>query len=854
MSAATDAAIPGGKRGGGAPAAGGGGIVEGAPREAMDPEPAPDPRRLDPFTVGDWLAEPKACRLSRGDVVVKLRPQLMDLLVCLARRAGEIVLKDEILAEVWASQYIAESGLSRCVAELRQSLGDEAHEPRFIETIPKRGYRLLAPVAWLPPPARVDPAAAAGVPGAGAGAPEAAPAPAVAGEAAPVTASIAAPVAVPDAEPDARRVWFRSHARQSLALAGVVVAVAALTVTAVLSMGGWGGGPVVTERDTILLADVVNTTGDRVFDDTLRLALGVNLGQAPFVRLLPREAVRAAMARSGRPPDGPVTGAVALDVCRREGAAVVLGTSIARIGSRYSVGLEAIACESGEDVWRTIEQAADKDRVLDALERAATSARRILGETRESMRRHSVPLIRATTPSLDALKALSLGDESRDNGRLDEALTFYRQATELDPQFALAWARFGIGSSNVGRPEEAVPALTRAYALADRVSPPERFYITAHYQRNVAGDIDGALETYRAWRRLYPGSLVPPTNTANILAMVKGDYAAAVPEAEEAVRLAPLSSVASSILAIVYNGAGRPQDARALLDRLIARGVHDRIISGLRLEAALMDGDAAAIDREIRWAGGQPVAETNALLFRASHEVAQGRLAAARPLWTAALARASSLGAGRRVAEVQVFVARAHAVVGDVAAARRALDGALAADRSPWTLIQASVVAALLGDGPRVRALIDEAEGRPENDPAVLQTWLTVARALVAARSGQADEALTQLQPVARVERGLMFRLLPLYARGLVERAAGRPAEAAATFARLTDLRAIEPTGPWVALATLERARALRDAGDRAASLSAYEAFLASWAGADADAPPLTAARREYAALTAQAR
>jgi DNA-binding winged helix-turn-helix (wHTH) protein/tetratricopeptide (TPR) repeat protein len=809
----------------------------------MDPEPAPDPRRLDPFTVGGWLAEPKACRLSRGDTVVKLRPQLMDLLVCLARRAGEIVLKDEILAEVWASQYIAESGLSRCVAELRQSLGDEAHEPRFIETIPKRGYRLLAPVAWLPPAVRVAPAAAAGAPGAGA--PETAPAPAVAGEAAPIAAPVAAP---------ARRARLRPITRQSLALAGVVVAVAALTMTAVLSMGGWGGGPMVTERDTVLLADVVNTTGDRVFDDTLRLALGVSLGQAPFVRLLPREAVRGAMTRAGRPADGPVTGAAALDVCRREGAAVVLGTSIARIGSRYSVGLEAVACESGEEVWRTIEQAGDKDQVLDALERAATSARQILGETRESLRRHSVPLIQATTPSLDALKALSLGDDSRDHGRLDEALAFYRQATQLDPQFALAWARFGIGSANVGRPEDSLPAITRAYALADRVSPPERFYITAHYQRNVAGDIDGALETYRAWRRLYPGSLVPPTNIGNILTLVKGDYAAAVPEAEEAVRLAPLSSVAASILALAYRGAGRAQDSRELLDRLIARGVHDRIVGGLRIEAALGDGDAATIAREAQWAKGQPLAEIMLLQFRASDAVAHGRLAAARPLWAAVVERASSLGSGMRLAETELFAARALAVVGDRAAARATLDRALAADRSPWTLVQAAVVAAFLDDAARVRALLGQAEGRPVNDPAVVRMWGHVARALAAARTGEVDEALALLQPVTGVERGMMFRLIPLYVRGLAERAAGRPAEAAVTFARLTDLRAIEPTAPWVALAVLERARALREADDRAGSLAAYDAFLANWAGADADAPPLIAARREREALAAQAR
>jgi DNA-binding winged helix-turn-helix (wHTH) protein/tetratricopeptide (TPR) repeat protein len=807
-------------------------VVPGLPAEA---------RHLRPFTVGGWRVEPKACRLARAETTVRLRPQLMDLLVCLARRAGDIVLKEEILAEVWAAQYIAESGLSRCIAELRQALGDDAHVPRFIETIPKRGYRLVADVAWpdeLAPDERTPGATVAG------GAPDT------------TDAAAASVVRHGDAAGPARARGDGTGTtrRRSAALASVVVGAGALTAVAMLSMGGWGGRRVSTDRATVLVADVVNTTGDKVFDDTLRLAVGVNIGQAPFVRLLPREAVRGALVRAGRPPDGPVAGAVALDVCRREGADIVLGPSIARLGSTFTVGLEAVACESGEEIWRTLEQASGRDDVLRALERTATSARRMLGETRESLIRHSVPLERATTPSLDALKALSLGDDSRDHGRLDEALAFYKQATDLDPRFALAWARLGIGSANVGRPEEAWPAISRAYALVDRVSPPERFYISAHYQRNVAGDIDAALETYRAWRRLYPGSLVPPTNIANILVMVLGDYPAAVREAEDALRLAPFSSVAGYILNLAYRGAGRADEARALLDKLIASGVHDRLVNGLRLETALMDGDAATVDREMRRAGGQPSAEVAALVFRASDAVAHGRVAEAAPLWRAAFARAAGMGTGLRVAEAQLFAARALAVVGESSAARQALEASLAADRSPWTLVHAAVAAALLGDGPRVRTLLAAADGRPENDPGVLRTWAAAARALAAAQAGSAEEAAARWQSVARFERGALFYLLPLYMRGSIERAGGRSWEAAATFARLEALRAVQPTAPWVALATLERARALRDAGDSRGSLAAYDEFLRHWAGADATALPLVAARREREALSALVR
>jgi DNA-binding winged helix-turn-helix (wHTH) protein len=244
----------------------------------MAPDASPDVVRLTPFTVGDWLVEPKACRISRGDTVVKLRPQLTDLLVCLARRAGEIVLKDEILAEVWPGQYIAESGLSRCVAELRQSLEDHPHEPHFIETFPKRGYRLIAPVVWLE---RTEGAHIAIEEAAGAG---------VAAEAA--AARTTAPA---DAERGRRPGTWRPH-RLWLSVAAGLLVIGVIGVPLLLRPPATA----LTERDTVLLADVMNATRDEVFDETLRLALAVNLEQTPFLRILPREAVRAAVGRTGR--------------------------------------------------------------------------------------------------------------------------------------------------------------------------------------------------------------------------------------------------------------------------------------------------------------------------------------------------------------------------------------------------------------------------------------------------------------------------------------------------------------------------------------------------------------------------
>ncbi len=805
----------------------------------------PDVPRLASFTVGDWLIEPKACRVSRGGTVVKLRPQLVDLLICLARRAGEIVLRDEILAEVWPGQYVAESGLSRCVAELRQILKDDAQEPRFIETFPKRGYRLVAPVVWQETAGRADAGADADPP-------------------VPVTLTPETPVqAVPEpatslgdeapGEPDAASVdergkggaaGFRRRGVFAAAalglLASVAVAVVVLTRTPASAL---------TERDTVLLADVRNSTDDVVFDDALRLALAVNLEQAPFLRILPRDVVRAASLRAGRRADEPVIGPLALDVCRREGAAVVLGGSIAPLGRRYAVGIEAVACATGEEIGRALEQAENKEAVLEALERAATRIRRDLGESRESLQRHNAPLVRATTPSLEALRALSLGDHHRDHARIDEALALYRQATELDPDFALAWARLAAAAALVGRADEAIPALRRAYELRERASAPERFYIAAHYYRVVEADPEKAIETYRAWQQMYPGSAVPPTNLASILTSWMGEYDAALPYAREGVRLAPYSSLAASNLVFACLGAGRMAEARTALAEAVSRSQDDSLTHQSQLMLALASDDRAALEREIRWATGVPGRELIGLRLRASAAMANGRLREGRALWADAVAKARGIGPAALVAQVHLDQAEAEALVGDVREARAAAAAGLAADRRTAALLSSALVQALAGDTDPAKASFGEALRQGIPDAVLQRVWVPVVLALNTAGEGRAGEAIAILLPVGRFERGRAFGLIPLGVRAIIARMAGRSADAVAAFEALVRLRAVVPGSAWVPFARLGLARALRESGDTARSVAAYDDFLASWGDADPDAPLLGAVRRERDAV-----
>lgn len=805
----------------------------------MPLSPAPDVPRLSPFKVGDWLIEPKPCHATHGDTVVKLRPQLVDVLVCLARRAGKIVLKDEILAEVWSGQFVAESGLSRCIAELRQVLHDDAQGPRYIETIPKRGYRLVAPVVWVqedPPETVVEPA------------PErvAEPEPALSSSREPGPSPAGAEASAPAT--GVEQVNHHGHHRAWRRAAWVALAIA-MVVTGVTMVGRLVRSPamLLTERDAVLLADVTNTTRDPVFDGTLRLALAVALEQTPFLRILPDGDVRATVARMGQPPDTRVVGPVALDVCRREGGAVLLAASIAPIGSRYAVGIEAIACGSGDTVARALVEADGKERVLGALAGAVTRIRQKLGESRDSLSQHEVPLERATTPSLEALKALTLGDRSRDQGRLADALTLYRQATELDPLFALAWARRGAVARNLNMRDEMLPAYRRAYDLRDRVSPPERFYIEAHYV--VDEDPEKAIEIFRAWKRMYPGSYIPPNNLAALLAGQMGRYDEALTDAREAVRLAPGSPMAYRTLALSCLGTGRHDEARQVLAAATARGIDDLNMHRLKLTMALLDGGRAALER-LASRPGDPMADLDTLRVRASAAMAEGRLREARRIWSEAVQRASDAGHGGRLVEIRLFQAQAEALLGDRRAARAVLQTVLSADRTPVTLVTAAVVYALMDEPTRARPLLDEIARQRGSDPFLVRVWLPSARALVEAVEGQTDAATATWQPAARFARGSDLALAPIGVGALIDMYAHRPASAATAFSDLIRLHAIEPASPWVAFARLGRARALRDSGDTAGSLEAYDTFLDSWKEADPEAPLLAAARRERAAVT----
>ena len=349
----------------------------------------------------------------------------------------------------------------------------------------------------------------------------------------------------------------------------------------------------------MVLADVVNLTGDPAFDDTLRAALAVAIRQSPYLNVVPEVRVRETLRLMGRPAEARLNADVALEVCRREQAQAVLSGTITELGGPYAITLEALACPSGDSLAVEQERAADKAAVLDALGVAAAALRGRLGESLASVRAMDVPLARATTASFDALKAFSLAEASRVSGADDDvAIGLYRRALELDPDFALAHARLGTVLSNRDAVDASIQHQRRAYELRDRVSEDERLYITSHYYGNVTDEVQRYLEVLRVWQRTFPNDFTAPNNLA-VIQLQLGDYAAARDAAREALRLAPKNTLPRLNLswALLFNGelAEASSTARQAIDANLASD----FLREVPAWAAYFRGVAADLAREL---------------------------------------------------------------------------------------------------------------------------------------------------------------------------------------------------------------------------------------------------------------
>ncbi len=603
--------------------------------------------------------------------------------------------------------------------------------------------------------------------------------------------------------------------------------------------------PALTERDSILLADFVNTTGNAVFDDTLKKALAVQLGQSPYLNIVPEQRVRETLKFMGRSPDERLTAAVAREACQRQGDKAVLTGSIASLGSNYAITIEAMNCATGESLAREQVEAESPEKVLTALGEAASSLREKLGESLSSVQKFDAPVDQATTPSLEALKAFALGDAKRDRGEEVESIPLYERAVELDPNFALAHARLGVVYHNLGESDKGIAYKTKAYELRDRVSEREKLYITAHYYSSVTGEVDKQIQTYELYKQTYPRESAPWNNLA-VLYEVMGQFDKALENAREAVRLAPDGYHGHAQLAFGFLGLNRPEEAKATLRRALAANLEHPAFHEMLRQIARYEGDPAAYKQHADWVKGKAMPEMRFTAEQARLAASVGKLQEARQLVARASEMARRLKFEEGAAGILLHAAEVEAVLGNRARSLELAERALAISRSRNTLPGVARVFALSGASARAESIGGELLKKYPKDTYINSVDVPGIHAILAIERGNGDRAIQMLDqalPYASYWDGI------LYARGQAFLRSGQGANAAQEFKKIQGHRLLYPDSPLLSLSHLGLARAHALSGDTAASRKSYQDFFALWKDADRDIPILKEAQQEYAKL-----
>lgn len=760
------------------------------------------------FRIGSWLVQPSRNLVSQKGTTYHLEPKVMEVLVCLAGRAGETVAKDELIQTVWPAIFVSDDALKHCVFELRRVFEDDAREPRIIETVPKRGYRLIAPVSRD------------GVSMSGA----------------------AAAIESPKIFIHKRKIGW--------AAAGVLLLLAAGGV-----FWRWQQPRHLTGKDTVVLGDFANLTGDAVFDGTLRRGLAVQLEQSAFLKLLSNEQIRQTLRMMGQTPNAHLTPEIGRELCQRTSSAAALDGSIALIGGRYQVTVRAVDCASGDVLASAEAQAKDKSGVLDALGSVASQMRRKLGESLGTVQKFNTPIAQATTPSLEALQAYSLGiQEVEQGGDFAASLSFFQRATELDPNFAMAYLAMGDAYSGLGDATSSERYLRKAFELRAGVSELERLSIEGDYHFYATGDLVKARHDFELRTKMEPGSNYAHNIVASCFNMV-GEYDAGLNEYKEALRLAPGNNILHRHLVFTYLLLDRVEEADAAAKQAQASGL-DSDLAAVLYSVAFYRGDPAEMERQVKIGAGKPGIEDLLAALNADTAAYAGHLGKAREFSRRAADSAERAGQQETAAGYYAVSALREALFGNAYNMRQQAAAArqLATGRDvDYGLALASAYA---GEIRSAQGIAEDLDKRFPEDTLMQFNYLPTLRAKLAIRRSSPQQALDILGAAAPYELGLPSysfynwpNLYPVYVRGEAYLAAHQGTKAAAEFQKILDHRGIVLNEPIGALAHLGLGRAYALQGDTAKSRAAYTDFLELWKDADPDIPIFRQAKAEYAKL-----
>ena len=783
---------------------------------------AADLIRFDGFEV-----DLRGYQLRRSGRTLKLERIPMEVLFLLVERRGQLVTRDEIIEKLWGKDVFldTDNAINTAIRKIRQALNDDPEQPRFIQTVTGRGYRFIGQI-----PEDVVPPAQAPV------------------QEPPVSSS-SPKAATTGATTDIGKHW-------SL----IVPTIAAVLALSVASYFYLRRTPKLTDKDTIVLADFSNTTGDSVFDGTLRQGLAVQLEQSPFLSLISEERMHQVLRLMGKPADARLTPEIAREICERTASAAVLDGSIASLGSQYVLGLRAENCRTGDVLAEEQVQAAKKEDVLNALGQIASKFRTRVGESLTTVKKYDVPLAEATTPSLDALKAYSAGWQVVSSTGSEAAVPFFNRAIEIDPNFASAYAALGRMYGDIGESVLSAENTNKAYQLRDHASDQERFFISLTYELQVTGDLEKAQQICDLWVRAYPRASLPHGLLAGGVYPSIGKREESVEEAKIAIGIDPDFSIGYSLLADSYLALERTTEAEKTLDRASERKLDIPDFHVQRYIIAFLKGDKTGMEREAALPREKPGADdwmSNAEAFISAYS---GHLQEARKM----SGRAADLArkAERRDTEAlyEADAAMREALFGNVSTARQKAMDALALSTSRDAEYEAAFALALSGDASRSQGLTEDLSRRFPEDTIVRFTYVPTIRALVALNHNQPSKAVELLQTAISYEGGTPVEggsefllgagsLYPAYVRGLAYLAAHQDAEAAGEFQKILDHRGIVLSDPVGALAHLQLGRAYALTGDKTKAKSAYQDFLTLWKDADPDVPVFRQAKAEYAKL-----
>ncbi len=764
------------------------------------------------YEFGKFRCDPREHLLLCEGKPVSLAPKSFEILVVLIQSHGRLLTKDELMHLAWPDSFVEEGNLTVNISALRKVLGETADGQQYIETVPKRGYRFVAPVnenmGGTPGPTEVD-----------------------------LRDGSTGAKPQPASPAKARHWWL-------MAVAGLPII--AVVASVLISLGA----AKLTDKDTVVLADFANSTGDPVFDGALRQGLSAQLEQSPFLHLLSDDRIAQTLSLMARPKDSPLTHELGREVCQRTGSAAVLDGAIAQVGTQYLLTLKAINCANGESLGSAEAQAVDKNHVLDAMGKVASAMRNQLGESLASVQKYDAPPENVTTPSLEALKAYSLGYQAMvvksDYGA---AVPLFQRAISLDPNFAMAYARMGTSYFNLYDTVRATESVRRAYELREHLSERERLYISSHYELVVTGNLEAARKVFELLEQTYPRE-APYTNLGIVYSQL-GDYDNALVAFEKAVRIGPATGNRYANLVNGYLQLSRLDEAKATVREAQANKIDSPEIHVNLYWADFLQHDSAGMEREGEYVRSKPGYSDQMLNFQSDTALYSGQLTKARVLAQRAVEAARNGDDKEAAAVYEAQAAVREALVGNQDLAAEQAKQALASSNGRDVEGVAAIALGMAGDSKQASRLADDLGKRFPEDTIVQFNYLPTLRALASLRDNATAHSVASATPY---ELGvnlltLNFILYTVYVHGEAYLAAKQGAAAAAEFKKILDHPGAVRSEPIGALAHLQLGRAYALSGDRDKARSAYQDFFSLWKDADTDVPLLKAAKAEYVTL-----